>query len=73
MAYIWTLKIIMAKKTTGLVLLFHKNITKLIFLWLNMGQTGFKVLINEILYIVKLKITDARIYAIKKIDVNFIG
>ena len=35
---------IVAKKTTELVLLFHKNITKLIFLWPNIGQRIFKVL-----------------------------
>ena len=28
----------MAKKTTELVLFFHKNITKLVFLWPNMSQ-----------------------------------
>ena len=31
-------------KTTELVLLFHKNITKLVFLWSNMSQKSFKVL-----------------------------
>ena len=35
---------IVAKKTTELVLLFHKNITKLVFIWPNMGQKSFKVL-----------------------------
>ena len=38
------LEITLAKKTTELVLLFYKNITKLIFLWLNMDQKNFKVL-----------------------------
>ena len=33
-----------AKKTNELVLLFHKNISKLVFLWPNMGQKRFKVL-----------------------------
>ena len=32
MAYMRPLEIILAKKTTDLVLLFHKNITKLVFL-----------------------------------------
>ena len=32
------LEIILAKKTTELVLLFHINETKLVFLWPNMGQ-----------------------------------
>ena len=35
---------IVAKKTTELVLLFHKNITKLVFLWPNMSQKSIKVL-----------------------------
>ena len=29
---------IAAKKTTELILIFHKNITKLVFLWPNMGK-----------------------------------
>ena len=37
----------MAKKTTELFLLFHKNITKLVFLWPNMGQKSIKVLIKN--------------------------
>ena len=36
---------IAAKKTTELVLLFHKKIIKLVFLQPNMGQMCFKVLI----------------------------
>ena len=44
MAWYRPLEIILAKKTTELVLLFHKNITKLVFLWPNMGQKCFKVL-----------------------------
>ena len=36
--------IIVVKKTTELVLLFHKKTTNLIFLWPNMGQLTFKVL-----------------------------
>ena len=32
------LEIILAKKTTDLVLLFHKKTTKLVFLWPNLGQ-----------------------------------
>ena len=36
---------IVAKKTTEIVLLFHKNTTKLLFLWPNMGQKIIKVLI----------------------------
>ena len=43
-AYIRPLGIILDKKTTELVLLFHKNITKLVFLWPNMSQKCFKVL-----------------------------
>ena len=43
-AYIRLLEIVLAKKTTDLVLLFHKNITKLVFLWPNMSQKSFKVL-----------------------------
>ena len=35
---------IMAKKTTELVLLFHKKTTKIVFLWPNMGQKSIKVL-----------------------------
>ena len=35
---------IVAKKTTELVLIFHKKITKLVFLWPNMSQLCFKVL-----------------------------
>ena len=36
---------IVAKKTTELVLLFHKKTTKLVFFWPNMSQNSFKVLI----------------------------
>ena len=46
MVYIRPLEIILDKKTTELVLLFHKNITQLDFLWPNRGQKSFKVL-NE--------------------------
>ena len=35
---------IVAKKTTELVLLFHKRTTKLVFLWPNMCKKSFKVL-----------------------------
>ena len=38
------LEIVLAKKTTEFVLLFHKHITKLILLWHKMGQRSFKVL-----------------------------
>ena len=48
MAYIRPLEIILAKKTTELVLLFHKNITKLVFLRPNMSQKSFKVLKKKI-------------------------
>ena len=34
----------MTKNTTELVLLFHKNIPKLVFLWPNVGQESFKKL-----------------------------
>ena len=44
MAYIRPLVTILAKKTIELVLLFHKNIDKLVFIWLNRGQKCFKVL-----------------------------
>ena len=36
-------KNIVAKKTTELVLLFHKNINKLVFHWLNMSEKSFKL------------------------------
>ena len=36
---------IVAKKTTELVLLFHKKTTKLVFLWPNMSQKDINVLI----------------------------
>ena len=32
------------QKSTEFVLLFHKNITKLVFLWPNMDQNNFKML-----------------------------
>ena len=41
----------MAKKTTEFVLLFHKNITKLVFLWPNMCQISVKVLNNYFYFI----------------------
>ena len=44
MSYIRPLEIILAKKKTELLLLFHKNTTKLVFLWPNMGQNSIKVL-----------------------------
>ena len=47
MAYIRPLEIILAEKKTELVLLFHKNITLLVFLWPNMGQKYFKLLIPK--------------------------
>ena len=42
---------IVAKNTTGLVLLFHKNITKLVLIWPNMSQKNFKVLTASVSYI----------------------
>ena len=36
-------KNIVAKKTTELLLFFHKKRTKLVFLWLNMGQKSIKL------------------------------
>ena len=42
------MEIIMAKKTSELVLVFAKNITKLVFLRPNMGQKSFKVLVNPV-------------------------
>ena len=45
-AYIKPLEIILAKKTTELVLIFHKKKTKSIFLWPNMGQKSIKVVNN---------------------------
>ena len=33
-----------AKKTIEFVILFYKNITKLVFLWLNMNQKSIKML-----------------------------
>ena len=52
---------IVAKKKTELVLLFYKNITKLIFLWRNIGQKCFNVLKllclnNLIIYLFSLDI-----------------
>ena len=43
MAYIRPLEIILAKKTTEFVLVFHKKTTKLGFLWPNIGQNNIKV------------------------------
>ena len=45
---------IVAKKTNELVLLFHKNITKQVFLWPNMNQKWLKVLNNIGLFYVML-------------------
>ena len=42
------LEIILAKKTTEHILLFHKNITKLVFLWTNMSQKCIKLLSRSI-------------------------
>ena len=39
-----TINNIVVKKTTQLVLLFHKKTSKLVFLWPNMGQKCLKVL-----------------------------
>ena len=50
MAYIRPLEIILAKKKTELIFLFHKNITKLAFLWANMNQKCFKALTCAVLY-----------------------
>ena len=41
---------IVTKKTTELFLLFHKNKTKLVFLWPYMGQKIFKVLISVFIF-----------------------
>ena len=38
---------IVGKETTELDLLFHKNITKPVFLWLNIGHKSFKKLIKN--------------------------
>ena len=43
-AYIRPLEMLLPKNTTELVLSFHKNITKLVFICPNMGQKRFKVL-----------------------------
>ena len=40
---------VVAKKTTEVVLLFHKKTTKLVFLWPNMSQKNIKVLILKVL------------------------
>ena len=42
---------IVAKKTNELVLFFHKNKTKLVFLWSNMSQKSCKVLLIKIIHI----------------------
>ena len=44
MAYISHRNIIVAKKTTELVFLFHKNTTKLVFPWPNISKKNIKVL-----------------------------
>ena len=49
MVYIRLLEIILAERTTEHVLLFHKKITKLVFLWPNMDQKSLRVLIFTIL------------------------
>ena len=46
---------IVAKKTTELVLLFHKNLTKLVFLPPNMSQKNFKVLIKYFFIILSIQ------------------
>ena len=51
MAHNRPLEIILAKKTTELVLFFHKNITKLVFLWPNTDQKCSKMLNIIIKYI----------------------
>ena len=59
MAYIRPLEIILAKKTTELVLLFNKNITNLVFLWPNNELKSFKMLIileEKTLIIIEIKI-----------------
>ena len=43
-AILLPLEIILAKKTTELVLFLNKNITKLVFLWPNVSQKTIKVL-----------------------------
>ena len=54
------------QKTTELVLLFHKNITKLVFLCPKMGQKCFKVLIfSNIIIIFLLRCTPFFVYFIK--------
>ena len=68
MAYIRPLEIILAKKTTELVLFFHKKTTKLVFLWLNMGQKNIKVLIN---YFVSITVCVAAIFLQTK--ANYFG
>ena len=46
MALYRPLEIILAKKTTELVLFFHKKTIKLVLLWPNMDQLCFKALIG---------------------------
>ena len=48
MTYIRLLEIILTKKNTELVLFFHKNTTKLVFIWSNITQKSIKVLTNNI-------------------------
>ena len=47
MAWYKTLEVILFKKNTEIVLLFHKKTTKQVFLWPNMGQKTIKVLKNK--------------------------
>ena len=49
----WAIRnnIIVAKKTTELVLLFHKKTTKLVFIWFNMNQKRTRLLNFIIFYI----------------------
>ena len=64
------LEIVLAKKTTELILLFHKNITKLVFLWPNMGQKSFKVL-SERYYYTYLYYLDKKYQLFLNIDKKF--
>ena len=45
---------IVAKNTTEPAFLFHKKTTKLVLLWLNMGQKSIKVLNHELCCIMQL-------------------
>ena len=69
MVHIRPLEIILAKKTTELVLLFQKNITKLVFLWPNLSQKCFKELIVSIWMLINCCISWSKLH-IHELELN---